>query len=246
MKKGKGISLVLLITLVIVLFVVVIITCYNWFSANEKELNADEVNEKENVFEADVETDDINNWNGMYSNDSNVIINIYRYSDNQFSFEILNDNHSASYQLELDNNTSASQSGDWFDETYSINVKKNGNDIIVEASTTEEDGLLNKINGTYTKEKFENAGWDGKYVYDDHVIILAETSEDRLYISIDDYYQLGADDYDEKEIEYESNFFDEENVIKIEKTSKGIRVEASSTEEDDLLNEINGEFGKID
>ena len=130
-----------------------------------------------------------------------------------------------------------------FEEIENVIITYMDNGIKIEASSTDEEGLLNQINGDYERKEFERAGWDGVYTSGETTIALSEVFEEELMITIEQGYSSlseSIDEYTKQKIEHDE-FGDE---IFIEKTENGITVQASSTEEDDLLNEISGEYVK--
>ena len=46
--------------------------------------------------------------------------------------------------------------------------------INVQASSTDEEDLLNSVNGFYNKNDFERSGWDGTYTNGETTIVLSE------------------------------------------------------------------------
>lgn len=100
-------------------------------------------------------------WNGYYESTSNpgVDIRIYTKDNVLFSFDaslvvddVFNSIGYYDYELLVDENT-LEYNDTSSDETNSIKVIKNGNEITITASSTDPESLLNKINGTYVKYK---------------------------------------------------------------------------------------------
>lgn len=216
----------------------------------EKEDNDIEKIEEENENRISEET--INKWVGKYENE-NVTVDIWRESVDQLFVSIikLNDGSSfdissSSFYITVDTETTELiHTSEMFDETDNVIITYMDNGIKLDASSTGEESLLNEIDGEYERKNFEKSGWDGVYINGETTVILSEVFEEELMISIEQGYSSfsnSIDEYTKQKIEHD-DFGDE---IFIEKTNKGIRVQAASTEEDDLLNRINGEYVKQD
>ena len=115
--------------------------------------------------------------------------------------------------------------------------------ITIKGSSTDPNSVYNKMNGTYKKTEDKDSIFSGVYKNDDYEIILAYNFDKEMIISIDDYWERYTKDFDDKEIKYDSEFFDDKEKLIIEKTADGIKItEASSTskDKDEVLNKIKG------
>lgn len=191
-----------------------------------------------------------NLWNGKYvDNTTGNKITIYRDGNNTISMDISAESSYKGFgNIEIDSADKIEYEDEDFGENISLNIERNANDeLIVKAFSDDEESACNFIDGTYVKEDAEDNGWSGKYSDDENAIILAQVDE-KLYIIINEYWQRNADEFDDEKLTYEDEFFEDQEKLVIEKTTTGIKItEASSTDEEDILNEINGkELKKVD
>lgn len=101
-------------------------------------------------------------WNGLYKTDSDYYIMLYTDDNKNMTFNvILHDGSMTMYPIQYgssvtiqdENTLTYEQTTELFDEssTAKLHVTKKGNTITVKASDTDKNGILNDINGTYTK-----------------------------------------------------------------------------------------------
>jgi len=215
-----------------------------------KESQEDNNNNIQSTENNNTSQEGINKWVGKYEN-GNVTVDIWRESVDQLFVSIVKLNEgdsfdisSSSFDITVDTDTNQlTHENEMFEEIENVIITYMDNGIKIEASSTDEEGLLNQINGDYERKEFERAGWDGVYTSGETTIALSEVFEEELMITIEQGYSSlseSIDEYTKQKIEHDE-FGDE---IFIEKTENGITVQASSTEEDDLLNEISGEYVK--
>jgi len=260
MREQKGISLISAVVIAVIIFAiivaVVVIGVTTGDENNEEKYNVEQG--KENNIQSiqkpenNISEKGINKWVGKYENE-NTTINIWRedidqlfvdissFSEEEFSIK------SSSFNVTIDTDTNKIiHEGDMYDGTNnSVIITYMDDGINVQASSTDEEDLLNSVNGFYNKNDFERSGWDGTYTNGETTIVLSEIYEEELRINIIQEYSSfseSIDEYTSQSIEHDQ--FGEE--ILIEKTEKGITVQASSRDEDDLLNKINGEYVKED
>ncbi len=269
-EDKKTIILIILIILVIIALVVtgtILVlnmnksdTGNNSNTTENKEINNNMSDIKENNSETDI---DLNSWIGTYEN-GETIIKMYRSSLNNIYVEIIdntlrneyfagnseNDQFDQKIILEAISKEKLYTKDEWFDTTDIIEIEKISNGIKIKASSTDENSLLNSCSGEYKLKEFEKLGWSGVYTNNENTIIISEVYEDNLCIVADSKTNNSTmtiesiEDYSKDEINYESDFFSDERKIKITKTSKGIKVEASSEDKEDMANYISGTYTK--
>jgi hypothetical protein len=217
-------------------------------SENEDENDEEDVGG--NSFNSTTDENSINSWNGNYTDENDNSLTIYRSGENTLTINISNNNSenqfaSETYIVEVSSDNTVEYSDTFFEETSNLNLTINSNTIELVCDSTDEDSILNFASGTYSKEDFEKTGWDGMYVSDDYTIVLAETDSNTICITINDYWMRYLDEYTAEEITYEDEFIDDVEKIDIEKTADGLKITSSSTDEEDVLNEISGKEFKF-
>jgi len=141
---------------------------------------------------------------------------------------------------------------DFFSEyEEDIRIEKTADGINITASTTNTNSKINDINGSYTKKNVVTKNWTGYYKNDKleviidesdgaNAILIVEGEKDGTFIS----YISSYDNYTEQKIYDKDTSFGKTKEITIEKTADGIKLTASSTEPDDLDNQISGIYSK--
>lgn len=268
-EDKKTIVLIILIILVIIALVVtgaILVlntnksdTGNNSNMAENREINNNKSDIKENNTETDM---NLNSWIGTYEN-GETTIKMYRYGTNDINVEIINntlrneyfggnsdnDQFSEKIVLKAISEEKLYSRDEWLDTTDIIEIEKISNGIKIKASSTDEDSLLNYCDGEYQSKEFEKLGWSGAYTNNENTIIISEIYEDNLCIMVNSKTKNSSmiieniENYSKDEINYESDFPDEEK-IKITKTSKEIKVEASSEDKASLANYISGTYTK--
>lgn len=264
MREKRGITLISVIVIMLAIITAILVTVEVIAIINDinKEENKANVGKKESINNIESEEENetiqddniegINKWVGKYENENTTIniwredidqlfVDISRFSEEDFSI------NSSSFNVTVDTDTNEiTHDGEMYDgSSNSVIITYSEDGINVEASSTDEEDLLNSVNGFYSKNEFERSGWDGAYTNGETTIILSEIYEEELNITILQEYSSfsrSIDEYTNQTIEYDE--FGEE--IFIEKTENGITVQASSTEKEDLLNIISGEYVRQD
>lgn len=270
MRKEKGVSLIVLIVTTVILYIIAGIIWYNVYKIkNESTIkenndtssevvadNYDDENEDSEDDEDERVSIDLgkNIWNGYYTNGSNSDIEIYMYrcGEDQMYLGVINNNEEISkYSIGSYTFGMGSEDNIVYKDEYigtSIEINRDGDIININASSDDEEDLLNFITGEYTKKEYESLNWDGCYKNEDYVIILSEVAENELYITIcEDVSESNykCEEFDEQQIKLEEEFLGDETIINIEKIENGIDVNISILEDDELT-EIVGEFEKVD
>lgn len=261
-EDKKTVILIILIILVIVLLaggVFFVLNMNKQESNNDNSKAATTENSKTNVEKNSIGENNKNdanldNWIGRYEK-GDIIISLYRTGYDTITFDIETNNTGNNYVtdysaffIEISDKKLYSNRNS-FGDTYTIEIEKTSNGITVKASSTDEESLLNYCSGEYEIKEFEKLGWTGIYSNNENTIIISEIYEDNLYIvlnSENSTKNIGHvfDEVSNDEIYYETEFFDKKEEMRIQKTSKGIKVEASSEDEDNLFNYISGDYTK--
>ena len=121
------------------------------------------------------------------------------------------------------------------------------------SSSTDEDDILNNMTGKYIKKEYQSQGWNGVYEKDDTTIIISEIDYDYMMIYIrKEAMGIGIMEngfdiemFDSELAVKEDEFIDDFIKVEMKRTKSGLIMTASSTDEDHLLNKINGEYRKI-
>lgn len=259
MKENKGLALISVIVIVLAAITAILVAVEAVVIV--KDINEEKVTISENTGKVEdndfaleddefVTEDIFNKWVGVYENE-NTTINIWRDNIDQLAVRItqmgVGEGTKISigwFSITIEEDTDIlTHEGEIFGETNSAVITYMDNGINIEASSSDVEDVLNKINGDYLRKEFESSGWDGVYTKGGTTIILSEVFEEELMITIEKGYSSfseSIDEYTKQKIDHEE--FGEE--IFIEKTENGIKVQASSTDEDGLLNEISGEYVK--
>jgi len=206
-----------------------------------------------NVEEEYVSDEIMGHWFGKYTASNGNQVVIYRSSRSRINVDITAKNEDgfvSSYEVggvEVDSAEKIKYEDSMFDEKTTLELELNGDNLLLKASSNEKESLLNNVDGTYKKEESQTKGWNGVYSNDKYEIILSENYDDQVIVMIDSFWERYSDEFDENKIEYEKDFFDDKEIFTIEKTDTGIKVvKSSSTDEESVLNEIEGlEFKKM-
>lgn len=260
MREKRGVALVSIIVIILAIITAILVTVEVIVIINDKNKEEDKIDLKQGQNDKEIQSQGDNNisqegidkWVGKYENENTTIniwredidqlfVDISRFSEEDFSIT------SSSFNVTVDTDTNEIiHEGEMYDgANNSVIITYSEEGINVEASSTDEEDLLNSVNGFYSKNEFERSGWDGAYTNGETTIILSEIYEEELNMTILQEYSSfsrSIDEYTNQTIEYDE--FGEE--IFIEKTENGITVQASSTEEDDLLNKMSGDYVRQD
>lgn len=197
----------------------------------------------------EVKYDDLSSWVGSYTNLKNGTTLYLSQSELGQLYVEFNGDSFASIYVDTNSLEEFSYDDVEFDEHITLDVKRNGNTLTVSASSELEDSFFNQVTGEYVLNEFTKAGFDGVYKKDNITITLNELEEKRLAFvatGIADgtyfYNSYDFEDYDSSLVNYENTYFGADEVIKITKTNDGIKVEASSSAEGNILNLISGEY----
>ncbi len=198
-------------------------------------------------------------WVGKYENEDGVTVSIYRDAVNSLCIDISSLNGNQMRGTSFDTYITEDMEEIVYEDeetefeggeviTYKENIKITYTDegIELEASSDNDESFLNDINGNYVKQDYRFLGWNGVYVNGEITIVLAESYDDFVRINIDGGYLYAnyTDKYTDKKITFNKESFGDQEKIIIEKTANGIKVEASTTIEDGILNGIDGEYIK--
>ena len=210
----------------------------------DNEDEDDDLEENDNI-----NYDDLIKWVGTYNNE-NVSIKMSLISDNllRVSFSDSENFSNKSILCSAEDNK-LKYDDSFMDSSSKAEITYNDDDTIsVKASSDDEEDVLNNVNGDYTKEELEEKGWTGIYKDEETTIAISEVLEDEITIEFskdNNVYSTYLDEYTEDELLCNKESFGETEHFLIEKTDDGITIEANSTEEDSILNEISGEYPKL-
>lgn len=187
-------------------------------------------------------------YNGVYTmGDTSVII--YMDYEDSSTLIIKQDSESSSMTVVLDEEGNLVRENATVAEEIRVSIEKTDEGIKLTASSSDKDSILNKISGNYVKNEFTSLEWDGAYTKGDVAIILSECDEKLIYANITQKdnnmistKELELTTYTDSKITYVGTFFDDEETVTIEKTEEGIKVTASSTDTDSILNKISGTY----
>lgn len=226
----------------------------------DEDLNttSDEISNQTSNAQTDDETIlHSDNWTGTYSLDENTSITIYRSDIDKYEVNLNSLGDSGSLSISstsvtmeyIDNKTL--KYTDFLSEENFVTLSLTTNGIeITETNFSQNDSWGQYLNKEFIKEDFETSNWNGIYKYNDYTIILSELNQNSLYFTLKANYStfmIGVDEYTRYEINYEDTSFGDTDSLKVSKTVNGLKIESSSTDEDSLLNKINGkEFIKVE
>ena len=190
MREKRGITLISVIVIMLAIITAILVTVEVIAIINDinKEENKANVGKKESINNIESEEENetiqddniegINKWVGKYENENTTIniwredidqlfVDISRFSEEDFSI------NSSSFNVTVDTDTNEiTHDGEMYDgSSNSVIITYSEDGINVEASSTDEEDLLNSVNGFYSKNEFERSGWDGAYTNGETTII---------------------------------------------------------------------------
>ena len=259
MKKPTGSKAMFFVLLGALVIAVGIAVYFAFFNEDKKTTDNDKTENKveTNKPNTEVEPDDddvyttseiINAWTGTYKSGDNTL-RIYSFNQEDeepflnFDFEVVYSSIGR-YTEEFTINK-IEYSDTFFEDEESIIIIRNDDETItVTASNSDSTDALNEASGTYTKQEFTDLGWTGTYKSDNATATIIQLDNDYIICHIEvselSFIEQSIDEISADELTIES-FGD---TLKITKTENGIKIEASSDEEDSIYNQVSGEYTK--
>lgn len=245
-KNNKNIIFIILGIIV----VAIIAACLYFFlikeDDNDNNANNNEIKENENKDNS--EKVDGNSWIGTYTN-GEYTITIYIGLYDELNIDINTENSNVGFSVEDFTNEKIEFNDSFFGEETNVTIEKVNNSVKVTASSSDEDSILNSASGDYPKNEFTEYGWTGTYTYENIKVMLAEVDENKIICNIskedDDSIATNLftiDEVSSDTLHYESTF--DKEIVTINKNDNGISINASTDEENGLLNQINGNYTK--
>lgn len=191
-----------------------------------------------------------NTWNGIYTLNG-TDIKIFQIYDDEIEYNITGPDGTSQSYAKINGKTAKDE---MFDEEYIFTL--NGNKL--EYSDTEK----YFPNGTYTKKSdytskdyykdnigdpsYINSDISGEYKLNDVIITIIQTEKDKVRFSI----KKGSSTYSMTGelknfiIDFKKTMFDDTDTIKFEFINGTIKITATSTDKDSILNKIDGTYKK--
>lgn len=191
-----------------------------------------------------------NTWNGVYTLNG-TDIKIFQIYDDEIEYNITGPDGTSQSYAKINGKTAKDE---MFGEEYIFTL--NGNKL--EYSDTEK----YFPNGTYTKKSdytskdyykdnigdptYINSDISGEYKLNDVIITIIQTEKDKVRFSIkkDSSTYSMTGELKNFIIDFKKTMFDDTDTIKFEFINGTIKITASSTDKDSILNKINGTYKK--
>jgi len=188
---------------------------------------------------------DLSSWCGRYTNKDGKVFHIYQTGLKELESEIFPS--SMEYDVNSDS-LSGSYQGFNGDVGYSISLTRNGNQVTVNASTTDPQSNLNSFSGIFEKADFVGT-WNGIYKSTTGTyVILSEPRKNVIRYTVLNNLSMNygfVEKYTETEIKNEKTTNGNKETIMITKTENGINLRSASSETESILNSTSGEYTKL-
>ena len=191
-----------------------------------------------------------NSWNGTYKS-GKVEIQIYRVNLDTLGVFIAENKgtiNSTSYFLhvKLNKNNELNYVNEFGLNTESMNIKKLKNGIEIKSASTEQDHLLKRISGIYTRENFKSLGWNGIYRNENYTIALSEVGKNKIVINTTEGERF-ITEYSSYSSSESLEFLLNESVsdVKITVTKSSAGIEIVTNDSDPSQKKLNGKYKKV-
>ena len=245
MKKKR-----ILIILVIVLVVIFAFAAQRKNEVDEANLNKNNElllgQNAEGIVDTLTEAEK-NDWIGEYELGESII-QICRINQKTCDLMVYANGQISKDVLYFDSDNKLSYTGEFLNETYDITLKKDMEKIFVDANSSDMNSIYNQIDGVYVKKNRESFGWNGVYESGDIQLSLSEINDEKIYMYInkaENKIGKNISSCTSDKLVLNEKKTNEENNIKVQKNIDGIKVEANSTNKSSLLNEVSGEYKKL-
>jgi len=248
--------------LIIAVLIIVVILMYMPKKEDSNNLNKVETENNQNedskpndnqVYPENNSNNDINtmfSYTGIYSNDNyEIMMHVANTKNIEIEIIPINNNDLISYSstyLKLDEENNLVTEDDEFNDEIIKVIRNADESISITASSKEENSIYNLISGTYKKNNNNQRNWAGYYKNNKYDVIIDECDDTIfLYIGKDntsyvDYFE----NYTENKIYKKDESFGVTSEITIERTKDVITITSSSTDKEDLENQISGSYTK--